>query len=259
VPIGNIGRTQRAGGFSDSLCPTCSASPLTGLSRLLAIPPLPTTSGERGIFKVHSATKERKLLVSYRQLGGALKSQESHWTEGGVINHTMWIRNDAHLLFWRGLRVTAILKTCSTVPITMASDGIDVQTLHHTIGGHVDGSPITSDRTRSTDDKSYSISDVRPRRNNWGRRRFSVAKGTSLCRPDGRGSSPAHETGDPRRINFTSFAAGGCRLDTHPRFDRGRTRRIGQSIPRPGWNRFGQRNSLSGALRMIQLALDNSM
>src|SRR6185503_11602568 len=51
-----------------------------------------------GVFKVNSATKEKRLLVSFKQLADALRDKRADVDDKELfINHTLWSRDDGRI------------------------------------------------------------------------------------------------------------------------------------------------------------------
>src|SRR5688572_24745680 len=54
-----------------------------------------------GLFKVDVKTKEKKLLVSYKQLADALRAKHPDIDEQELfLNHTLWSRDDGRIFFF---------------------------------------------------------------------------------------------------------------------------------------------------------------
>ena len=89
-----------------------------------------------GIFRVNVETKEKTLLVSFRQLADSLRPQYPDVDQKELfINHTLWSRNDQRIYFFvRG--DFEISSSRLDVPYTMKSDGTDLKPLAMHIGGH---------------------------------------------------------------------------------------------------------------------------
>jgi hypothetical protein len=89
-----------------------------------------------GIFTVATATGEKQLLVSFKQMAEALRPRHPDVAKAALfINHTLWNRDDDLLYFyvrgnWRrqGPRVN--------VPCVVGADGRGLKPLSHFFGGH---------------------------------------------------------------------------------------------------------------------------
>jgi hypothetical protein len=89
-----------------------------------------------GIFKVNVATREKRLLVSFKQLADALRA--THPEVDGkelFINHTLWNRDDDRIYFFVRGDFEKKEGKCN-IPCIMKSDGTDLRPLTHFIGGH---------------------------------------------------------------------------------------------------------------------------
>lgn len=136
APIGNSGVAQKGGWF-------------LGLNygRLARLRPVTGYPGTRdwtvgqahpendGIFKVNVATRETRLLVSYRQLADTLRP--THPEVDGrdlFINHTLWNRDDDRIYFF--VRGDFNQRDRCNIPCTMKPDGTEVRPLETFVGGH---------------------------------------------------------------------------------------------------------------------------
>jgi hypothetical protein len=137
TPFGNSGVAQRGGSFL--------GINYGRLARLRPVTGYPGahdwTVGEKhpandGIFKVNAATREKRLLVSFKQLAEALRATHPQ-VEGKAlfINHTLWSRDDSRIFFFvRG--DFEVREQRLDVPFTMKADGTDLRPLARHIGGH---------------------------------------------------------------------------------------------------------------------------
>lgn len=83
-----------------------------------------------------TTTKQKQLLVSYRQLADIIRSSHPDVDRKELfINHTLWSRDDSRIYFFvrgdfevRGGRID--------VPFVMNSDGSELRPLNRHIGGH---------------------------------------------------------------------------------------------------------------------------
>jgi hypothetical protein len=139
TPIGNGGVAQCGGWFL--------GINYGRLARLRPVTGYPGahdwTVGQRhptddGIFKVNTATKEKRLLVSFKQLADYLRpTHPAVDTKALFINHTLWSRDDGRIFFFvRG--DFEVREQRLDVPFTMKADGTDLRPLAMHIGGHPD-------------------------------------------------------------------------------------------------------------------------
>lgn len=136
TPFGNSGVAQKGGWFLG-----------INYGRLARLRPVTGHPGARdwtvgaqqpendGIFKVNVATRETRLLVSFKQLADALRA--THPEVDGkelFINHTLWNRDDDRIYFF--VRGDFDKKDRCNIPCIMNADGSNLRTLKHFIGGH---------------------------------------------------------------------------------------------------------------------------
>lgn len=137
TPIGNSGVAQNGGWF-------CALN-YARLARLRPVTGYPGafdwTHGVRhptndGIFKINVITKEKRLLVSFKQLADALRATHPEVDEKELfINHTLWNRDDDRIYFYvRG--DFEIPGRRLNVPCVIRPDGSGLQPLAKFIGGH---------------------------------------------------------------------------------------------------------------------------
>jgi hypothetical protein len=89
-----------------------------------------------GIFKVSAWNKEKKLLVSYKQLANALRAKHPNVDHQELfINHTLWSRDDSRIFFFARADFDNREKRIDA-PFTMKPDGSDLKPLTMHIGGH---------------------------------------------------------------------------------------------------------------------------
>jgi len=137
TPLGNGGVAQRGGWWLG-----------INYGRLARLRPVTGYPGGRdwsahekhpandGIFKINTKTKEKRLLVSYRQMADAVRATRPEVDQKDLfVNHTLWSRNDERIFFFvrgdfevRGARLD--------IPFTMKADGTDLRPLALHIGGH---------------------------------------------------------------------------------------------------------------------------
>jgi hypothetical protein len=139
TPIGNSGVAQRGGYFLG-----------INYGRLARLRPVTGYPGARdwttgvkhptddGVFKINPVTKEKRLLVSFKQLADALRTTHPQVDSKELfINHTLWSRDDSRIFFFvRGDFETRDLRL--DVPFTMKADGTGLRPLITHIGGHPD-------------------------------------------------------------------------------------------------------------------------
>lgn len=136
--LGNAGVAQRGGWFL--------GINYGRLARLRPVTGYPGardwTAGRRGhpdddgVFKVNAKTKEKTLLVSFRQLAAALRDEYPDVDRKELfINHTLWSRDDGRIFFFaRGDFETRAKRL--DVPFAMKADGSELRPLALHIGGH---------------------------------------------------------------------------------------------------------------------------
>ena len=138
TPIGNSGVAQYGGWFLGiNYGRLARLRPVTGYPGVSD-----WTAGSKmhpaddGIFRINVETKEKKLLVSYRQLADALRKTHPDVDQKELfINHTLWSRNDGRFFFFVRGDFDNRTKRLN-VPFTMKADGADLKPLAMHIGGH---------------------------------------------------------------------------------------------------------------------------
>ncbi len=92
-----------------------------------------------GIFKVNVPTKEKRLLVSFKQLADGLRATHPEVDGKALfINHTLWNRDDDRIYFFvRGDFDKKEGEKCN-VPCVIHPDGSGLRALSQFIGGHPD-------------------------------------------------------------------------------------------------------------------------
>lgn len=138
TPFGNSGVAQKGGWFLGiNYARMARLRPVTGYPETRDWT-LGTAQPENdGIFKVNIATKETKLLVSFKQLADALRA--THPEVDGkdlFINHTLWNRDDDRIYFF--VRGDFDKKDRCNIPCVMNADGTNLRPLKIFIGGHPD-------------------------------------------------------------------------------------------------------------------------
>jgi hypothetical protein len=89
-----------------------------------------------GIFKVNTKTKERELLVSFKQLAAAVRAKHPDVDEKQLfLNHTLWSRDDRRLFFFLRADFDIPNKRLN-IAFTINADGTGLQPLAQHIGGH---------------------------------------------------------------------------------------------------------------------------
>lgn len=136
TPFANSGMAQRGGWFLG-----------INYARLARLRPVTGYPGTRdwtvgvkqpeddGIFKVNVATREKRLLVSFKQLADALHA--THPEVNGrelFINHTLWNRDDDRIYFF--VRGDFDQRDRCNIPCVMNADGTGLRALTTFIGGH---------------------------------------------------------------------------------------------------------------------------
>jgi len=139
TPVGNSGVAQNGGWF-------CAIN-YARLARLRPVTGYPGahdwTLGVRhptndGIFKVNVVTKEKRLLISFKQLADAVRPTHPEVDEKELfINHTLWNRDDDRIYFFvRG--DFDIAKKRLNVACVLKPDGTGLRLFSKFIGGHPD-------------------------------------------------------------------------------------------------------------------------
>lgn len=137
TPIGNGGVAQNGGWFA--------AINYGRLARLRSVTGYPGahdwTVGKKhptddGVFKVNVKTKEKVLLVSFKQMADALRAKYPGIDERELfINHTLWSRDDSRLFFFARADFGSREKRVDA-PFTVKADGTGLTPLAQHIGGH---------------------------------------------------------------------------------------------------------------------------
>jgi len=140
TPVGNSGVAQKGGWF-------CALN-YARLARLRPVTGYPEafdwTRGVKhpvddGIFKINAGTKEKRLILSFKQLADALRATHPLVDQKELfINHTLWNRDDDRIYFYvRGDGFdTDRGDNKFNVPCVMNPDGSGLRPLTHFIGGH---------------------------------------------------------------------------------------------------------------------------
>ena len=138
TPIGNGGVAQRGGWFLGiNYGRLARLRPVTGYPGVRDWTAEPSdSSAADGVFKINVVTKQKQLLVSFKQLADVLRTKYPTVDENELfINHTLWSRNDERIFFFArsgfDRKVTRI-----DAPFVMNADGSNLQPLALHIGGH---------------------------------------------------------------------------------------------------------------------------
>lgn len=139
TPIGNSGVAQEGGWFLGiNYGRLARLRPVTGYPGVRDWSASEKHPTNDGVFKVNPKTKEKRLLVSFKQLAAAVRPSRPDVDEKDLfINHTLWSRDDGRIFFFvRGDFETRERRL--DIPFTMKSDGSDLRPLAMHIGGHPD-------------------------------------------------------------------------------------------------------------------------
>lgn len=238
TPIGNSGVAQRGGKFL-----TINYGRLARLRRVTGYAGAFDWTGETlhpaddGVFEVHVATGNKRLLISFEQLAKALRSVEPTIDQQALfINHTLWSRDDSRIYFYvrggwdrGGTRVN--------VPVVMNADGTNLRPLKDFIGGHPEW--LDGQRLIGTIDNQQVIYDCESMKvvGTLGDRRLFPKPGDDIAlSPDGRWFANGYRIGTQNYYAFLRLADGAS--VTSQAFDvRGWTEGDLRVDPSPNWNR----------------------
>ncbi len=141
TPVGNGGVAQNGGAFL--------AINYGRLARLRPVTGYPDAHdwtvgvkhpSDDGIFKIHVATGEKTLLVSYKALRDAIAPDRPDVDNQELfINHTLWSRDDDLIYFYA--RGNFEKKDRINVPFTVRPDGTGLSKLEVFVGGHPEWAP----------------------------------------------------------------------------------------------------------------------
>jgi hypothetical protein len=138
TPIGNSGVAQNGGWFlAINYARMARLRPVTGYPGAHDWTIGVMHPENDGIFKVNVVTREKQLLVSFKQLADALR--RTHPEINGkelFINHTLWNRDDDRIFFF--VRGDFDKPSRCNIACTMHSDGSGLRPLATFIGGHPD-------------------------------------------------------------------------------------------------------------------------
>ena len=137
TPIGNSGVAQRGGWFLGiNYGRLARLRPVTGYPGARDWTAGQKHPADDGVFKVNPVTKQKRLLVSFKQLADALRAARPDVDEKELfINHTLWSRADNRIFFFvRGDFETRERRL--DVPFTIRADGTGLRPLAMHIGGH---------------------------------------------------------------------------------------------------------------------------
>lgn len=215
-----------------------------------------------GIFKVDVATGKRSLLVSYRQLREAVRSEFPDIDDYGLfINHTLWNRPGDRIYFYLRANFRSKL-TKVDVPFTINTDGTGL-TRHPYYGGHPEWDTgnvmMGADGNRQIryDTESQKIVGTLAAPGT-----FAKPGGDVAFSPDGRWFINGHKNKKLKQTLFTLFN------EKQNRVIRTRGFPIGDWLsgelridPAPGWNRtndgilFGAYDSKSKTRQLFLLRI----
>jgi hypothetical protein len=137
TPIGNGGVAQRGGWFLGiNYGRLARLRPVTGYPGVRDRTAGHKHPADDGVFKVNVATREKHLLVSYRQMADALRA--THPAVDGqelFVNHTLWSRDDGRVFFFARADFDDRARRLD-VPFTVNADGTGLRPLALHIGGH---------------------------------------------------------------------------------------------------------------------------
>lgn len=138
TPFANSGVAQRGGWFLGiNYARLARLRPVTGYPSARDWTVGAKQPEDDGIFKVNVATREKRLLVSFKQLADALRA--THPEVDGrelFINHTLWNRDDDRIYFF--VRGDFDQRDRCNIPCVMNADGAGLRPLAAFIGGHPD-------------------------------------------------------------------------------------------------------------------------
>ncbi len=137
VAFGNSGVAQKGGWFLGiNYARMARLRPVTGYPGAKDWTAGVQAPADDGIFKVNVASREKTLLVSFKQLADALRA--THPEVDGkelFINHTLWNRDDDRIYFFVRGDFEKTEGRCN-IPCVMNADGSGLKPLKHFIGGH---------------------------------------------------------------------------------------------------------------------------
>jgi len=136
TPVGNSGVAQNGGFFLGlNYGRLARLRPVTGYPEAYDWTKGVSAPEDDGIFRINVATKEKKLIVSYKQLADALRGLYPDIDRKALfINHTLWNRKDDRIYFFARSRGGGAGRV--DVPFTVNPDGSELtkHTMH--VGGH---------------------------------------------------------------------------------------------------------------------------
>lgn len=136
TPIGNSGVAQNGGWFLGiNYARMARLRPVTGYPGAYDWTIGKLQPENDGIFKINVESKEKQLLVSFKQLADALRAKYPQ-VDGKelFINHTLWNRNDDRIFFF--VRADFDKPARFNVACVMNPDGSNLRSLGTFIGGH---------------------------------------------------------------------------------------------------------------------------
>lgn len=137
TPFGNSGVAQNGGYFLGlSYGRLARLRPVTGYPGAHDWTEGVKHPADDGIFKVHTATGEKQLIVSFAQLRDALQGTHPDVAEHALfINHTLWNRDDDRIYFYvRGAFGSRDERV--NIPCTINPDGSGLTEQTQYVGGH---------------------------------------------------------------------------------------------------------------------------
>jgi hypothetical protein len=138
TPFGNSGVAQSGGSFLGiNYGRLARLRPVTGYPGAYDWTTGVNHPHNDGVFKVDTATKRTKLVVSFRQLRDALRaSHPGVETTALFINHTLWNREGDRIFFFARGNFDAAPERLLDVAFTVNPDGTNLQLQRWGIGGH---------------------------------------------------------------------------------------------------------------------------
>jgi hypothetical protein len=192
-----------------------------------------------GIFKVNVETEEKELLVSFKQLEKILQDKYPNVVNQELfINHTLWSRDDSHILFFARADFDQSAKRINAF-FTMKSDGSDLQLFKHDVGGHIEWE--SGDRIICAAGNDQAIVDVKSQKvvaKLGDSKIFPTPGGDVALSPDGKWF--VNGASEKSKNIYTVLRLADNAWQRTPEFDRGKF--IGGSLridPAPAWNRDG--------------------
>jgi hypothetical protein len=141
TPFGNSGVAQNGGWFLGiNYARMARLRPVTGYPGARDWTVGVAAPENDGIFKVNVATKEKQLLISFKQLADSLRAKFPEVDGKDLfINHTLWNRDSDRIYFF--VRGDFDLPKRCNIPCIINPDGTGLKTLGMFIGGHPEWGP----------------------------------------------------------------------------------------------------------------------